>query len=314
LLRDLVVLRIAPEGSLVEGSVEEIAELREIAAGTEPARLRRMFRALLKEQEDLTWAPQPFAVLEMAVVRLATMPAGDDVHNLLSRIDAMEKRLLSGGGGSAPGDGGGSRTAARSGGSAQPRPARPRARTESAGAPAEKTAAEPRSDEHQPSTPQAGAPRNRQRPNSAQPNSEPRDFDPAPPAADAPLPVIFDRLRANFRKADPGLSGALDGGRLVACTEGKLRFEVPRAFAARRLEDRRETFEKILERFFGRPITFAIETEGVEKSAASGADPEALRALRQHALNNPGVNAALDVLQGEIVEIRPLGGSTGGGG
>ena len=30
--------------------------------------------------------------------------------------------------------------------------------------------------------------------------------------------------------------------------------------------------------------------------------------LRQHALENPGVNAVLEVLKGEIVEIRPLTG------
>ena len=288
LLRDLVVLRIAPEGEIVEGSAEEILELRGIAESTEPARLRRMFRALLKEQEDLAWAPQPFAVLEMAVVRLATMPAGDDVQSLLSRIAALEKRLKSGGGG-APGDGGGSRAAARKGSSAQPR-----ARTAPVEAPAALKTAEPRDTE--PKT------------------LAPPDFDPDPPAADAPLPVIFDRLRAYFRRADPGLSGALDGGRLLTCTDGKLRFEVPRAFAARRLEARREVFEGILERFFGRPTVFVVATEAAANSRAGDREPEALRSLRQHALNNPGVNAALDVLQGEIVEIRPLGEGAGGGG
>jgi DNA polymerase-3 subunit gamma/tau len=93
LLRDLVVLHIAPEAQLVEGSQEEVAELRTLAGRTDAMRLRRMFRSLVKEQEDLAWAPQPFAVLEMAVVRLATMPAGDEVAKLLTRLDALEQRL-----------------------------------------------------------------------------------------------------------------------------------------------------------------------------------------------------------------------------
>jgi DNA polymerase-3 subunit gamma/tau len=93
LLRDLVVLRIAPEAQLVEGGEEEVAELRALAGRVDAARLRRMFRSLLKEQEDLAWAPQPFAVLEMAVVRMATMPAGDEVAKLLTRLDALEQRL-----------------------------------------------------------------------------------------------------------------------------------------------------------------------------------------------------------------------------
>ena len=105
LLRDLVVLRLASSAdNLVEGSDEELADMRALAERSDPTRLRRMFRSLVKEQEDLAWAPQPFAVLEMAVVRLASMPAGDDVSALLARLDALEKQLRGGGsaGGSAP--------------------------------------------------------------------------------------------------------------------------------------------------------------------------------------------------------------------
>ncbi len=60
LLRDLVVLRVAPEAGLVEGADAEVEALRKLSGLTEEARLRRMFRALLKEQEDLAWAPDPF--------------------------------------------------------------------------------------------------------------------------------------------------------------------------------------------------------------------------------------------------------------
>ena len=63
---------------LVEGGEAELAELRELAGRSDPTRLRRMFRALIREQEDLAWAPQPYTVLEMALVRLATMADGDD--------------------------------------------------------------------------------------------------------------------------------------------------------------------------------------------------------------------------------------------
>jgi DNA polymerase-3 subunit gamma/tau len=104
LLRDLVVLRVAPGVPLVEGSDEDIAELTTLAERSDAIRLRRMFRALLKEQEDLAWAPTPFAVLEMALVRLATMPAGDDVARLIARLDALESG--GGGGGSGQASGG----------------------------------------------------------------------------------------------------------------------------------------------------------------------------------------------------------------
>ena len=96
LLRDLTVLQIAPDAEgIFEGTDEERSELRQLGARCEPARLRRMFRALMREIEDLSFAPKPSAVLELAVIRLATMPAGDDVEKLLSRLDALERRLAS---------------------------------------------------------------------------------------------------------------------------------------------------------------------------------------------------------------------------
>jgi len=119
-LRDLVVLRIAPDAEgLVEAAESELEVLRALAKRTEETRLRRMFRALLREQEDLAWAPEPFAVLEMAVVRLATMPPGDDVAKLLAKIDALERRL----------SGDASRTAG-SGSGGRGEPQAPRARSE----------------------------------------------------------------------------------------------------------------------------------------------------------------------------------------
>ncbi|MCG8589081.1 MAG: DNA polymerase III subunit gamma/tau, partial [Proteobacteria bacterium] len=123
ILRDLTVLRVAPEKpGLVEGSDDELAELKSLAERAEPARLRRMFRALVREQEDLTWAPQPLAVLEMALVRLATLPDGDDVAKLVARLEALERRLPTGG----PG-GGGERGGPESGaGRGRPRPVRAR--------------------------------------------------------------------------------------------------------------------------------------------------------------------------------------------
>ena len=40
---------------------------------------------------------------------------------------------------------------------------------------------------------------------------------------------------------------------------------------------------------------------------AAGPDTEALRLRRQAALKNPGVARALEILDGEVVEIKPLG-------
>jgi len=267
LLRDLVVLRIAPDApQLVEGSAEEVAELRTLAARCDPARLRRMFRALVKEQEDLAWAPQPFAVLEMAIVRLATLPAGDDVAALLSRLEALEARLRGAG---PPGS---------------------------------------------PSAPQGRSPE-RPRPTSAgkaSAASESAASEEGPALASLPPAVVFDRLRAFAGKQDPGLFAALDGGELAQNEASRLRIRVPAGFGARRLEQKRAALEQCCERFFGRPVAVELEIVGATPEApsiAQASSAEALRRVRQQALSHPAVNAALEVLEGEIVEIRPLGGS-----
>ncbi|HEY5657025.1 MAG TPA: DNA polymerase III subunit gamma/tau [Myxococcota bacterium] len=273
LLRDLVVLRIAPDArELVECSDEERAELSTLAQRSDAARLRRMFRALVKEQENLVWAPQPFAVLEMAVVRLAQMPASDEVAQLLSRLDALERRL--GGGSGAEGG--------------APRGAAPGSRGES-----------PRK-------------RHRSAPAESAPSAAPAAPAAAPPDTGAPLPVVFDRLRAFAREESPAIHAALGGGRLVEHGASGLRIAVAERFAADRLREKSAQLEQIASRFFGSPTGVHIELDenGAPEGAdgAHAADPEELRRKRQAAINHPGVGRALEIMSGEILEIRPLGG------
>jgi DNA polymerase-3 subunit gamma/tau len=281
LLRDLVVLRVAPSAEgLVEGGEAELAELRALAEESDEARLRRMFRALVREQEDLAWAPQPEAVLEMAVVRLATLPEGDEVARLLTRLDALERRLA-GDGGPGPGPGGGAppprRGAARRGGGGPRDGGRSAAPTPAASAPAPGTEAPP----------------------------EPGP----PPAEDAPPALVYDRLRGFAEQANRGLFASLAGGRLVEHEPGRIAIALPSAFHARRLSDRRTELEAVCARFFGRPVRVEVRSQtGGNGEAAPSADGRQLaRQRRQAALGHPAVNVALQELQAEIVEIRPLG-------
>ncbi len=294
-LRDLVVLRVAPDAGLVEGDETELAELRSLAGSTAEARLRRMFRALMREQEDLAWAPQPLAVLEMALVRLATLPSGDDVGALVSRLEALE-RQLAGDGGTRGGGGGGARRRAEM-------PREPRQ------APA------PSAESPLPSArPHAGSP-------LASAGAEPEQpVDPAPVAGeeaptvtlplDAPLDVVFDQLRRFAQESNRGLFAALEGGRLKARTPERLCIVLPESFAARRLSQRRDDLEEVCRRFFGGSLRVEVESEdGAPEQQAARREPSDLaRRRRQQALDHPAVNDALDILGGEIVEIRPLDG------
>jgi DNA polymerase-3 subunit gamma/tau len=317
-LRDLVVLRIAPAApELVEGSDAELDELRALAERSDPARVRRLFRALLREQEDLAWAPEPMAVLEMAVVRLATTASGDDVAALLTRLDALERRLAAGGSPDGDGSGGGERSGPtdRAPAGSRGRPA-PTAGA-SARAPKGQRPVSARREEDRPSAPIAGVPDaglDELRGETAGPDTAP--YGPAA-EADAPLPVVLDRLRAALAERDRGLAMALERATLIERTDTHLRLSIPDPFAARRLERRQVDLEAACERFFGRALRIEILDTGAKASAPatlggptprSDAAEEADRRRRREALDHPAVNAALEILGGDVVEIRPLGG------
>ncbi len=288
-LRDLVVLRIAPNAEgLVEGNDSELDELRQLASRTDAGRLRRMFRALVREQEDLAWAPQPFAVLEMALVRLATTAAGEDVQALLGRLDALERRLASGG---SPGDDG------PGGGNRGPRPAPPRT-------PDARPA---------PSAPQKSVGVRSESAIEVAP--PPPDDDLAPTASEPPaetaepsaLPLL-DRLRALAAERDRALGAALDGVVLGDRSETSLTLRTAQPFATHRLERRRADLEAVCARLFGRPMRVVITgPTGDGRASGAAADDEAVRQRKREALAHPAINATLEILGGEVIEIRSLG-------
>ena len=374
LLRDLVVVRVAPEHpQLLEASDAEREELCELAGRTDATRLRRMFRALVKEQEDLAWAPQPTAVLEMAVVRLATQPDGDDVARLLTRLGELERRLsgsgpargdsdpVSGGsgaarggndpasGGSGPARGGndpasGGSGAARggndpaSGGSG---PARGGNDPASGGSGPARGDSDPASGGSDPvsggsgaargdSDPVSGGPSTGERPRTSKGRRRPQKSDrsgageaagpeppspvaanasppPEAPSATAPLGAIFDRLRAFAVRRHPRLAPALDDGALLERGDDHLVLAAPNRFAAQRLEARREALESLCAELFGHPMRVSVELrDRAAEAAEPGTDRNDARVARQRALEHPSVGLALEVLEGEIAEIRPI--------
>lgn len=319
LLRDLVVLRIAPEGQgLFEGPEEERAELIELATKTEPARLRRMFRALVREIEDLAWAPQPTALLEMAVVRLATLPAGDDVAQLLARLDQLERRLAQQGGPGHPGgrggSGGGPATPPRggprgavSGRTPQASPPSKRGERASEAAPGRVRSAGPRASTGAAGQAEAASP-------AAAPEIAPEPTPATSATADfgagATPEMLFERLRARALETDRARFASLDVARLISLRGETLEIGVPGSFHADRLRARQSEIEALATDLFGQPLRIAITAQETQASQDQEASQRELsRRRRQQALHSEPVNLALEVLEAQIVEIRPLGDS-----
>ena len=275
LLRNLVVLRVAPDSrSLFDGPDEERAELIELASRTEPARLRRMFRALVREIEDLSWAPRPTAVLEMAVIRLATLPAGDDAGQLLARLDQLERRLSAEPGPTTAGGGSGP---AKRGRPVSDREPRKRTESRPAATPAAQSAKE-------------------------------SPTEPSGLGGGASAAAIFDRLRAKALEADRSRYASLEGTELLSIKGNTIELGVSAPFHAERLWTRIDDLEAFAENLFGQPTRITVEVRAdrshQEETSESREDS---RKRRQQALNSEPVNLAIEILDAEIVEIRSLG-------
>ncbi|MCZ7620528.1 MAG: DNA polymerase III subunit gamma/tau [Myxococcota bacterium] len=349
-LRDLVVLRIAPAApELVDGSDSELDELRALAERSDPTRVRRLFRALLREQEDLAWAPEPMAVLEMAVVRLATAPSGDDVAALLTRLDALERRLAGG----APG-----RRRRRS----------ERARRRQRGRPAAQQPARPggagaRHPAASPEEPARRHDRARGRRSARTDRSDRSDRSDRndggrfgrprrghrrlrPPTRNRPgralPPEPMPRCRSSSTVCAPPLPSTtaawpwLSTARRSSNAPPHICVSPSRTHSQSAGSGRRQAdLEAAAERFFGRSlrveiteITGTTGAAGAAGTAAvapappaaalggrtprSDAAEEADRRRRREALDHPAINAALEILGGDVVEIRPLGGQSPG--
>ena len=112
-LRDLLVVRLVEDpGPLVDAAPAEVAELQRRAKPHDPETLQRLFRVLLTRNQELSLAPRPEQALEMAVVRLATLPEAEALSSLIERLDGLEGDPPAGGGspaGNEPSQGGAER-------------------------------------------------------------------------------------------------------------------------------------------------------------------------------------------------------------
>jgi DNA polymerase-3 subunit gamma/tau len=100
-LRNLVVAALVDDpADLIDAAPEEVAEISARERKSDAETLQRLFRVLVARAQELAWTPRPAQSVELAVVRLATLPAAESVAALLERIDALER------GGAGPAGGG----------------------------------------------------------------------------------------------------------------------------------------------------------------------------------------------------------------
>jgi DNA polymerase-3 subunit gamma/tau len=136
-LRDLVVARVVEDPTgMIDAAPEALAELRERARPHDPETLQRLFRVLLSRIGELPFATRQEHALEMAVLRLATLPEAETLAALIQKLDALDGAP---GGGGSPGGSGSTGTSAR--GAKPAAPAKPAPRVSSPPVPAAAPAA-----------------------------------------------------------------------------------------------------------------------------------------------------------------------------
>jgi len=89
----LFVSVVADPGEMLEISESELKELRQLAAATDLNRLQQSLTLLMQTETQLAHANYPRLCVEMAVVKLACLPNGADVAQLIHKLDLLEKRL-----------------------------------------------------------------------------------------------------------------------------------------------------------------------------------------------------------------------------
>ncbi len=271
--RDLTVAHVSKGALLPELAKEDLEALRVQAKGIEPRDADRCFRLLLQTDEEVARAAAPKLVLEMAVLRLAAQEPLVPVDELLQRIEAL-----------AAGNASGRGKAGGSGGAPSESAARSRANAPAKTRPARRGAA-----------------------------AASVETPPAPAGDAAHGEPTWQGFRAFAGERVPTMaahlatceSGALEGNVLTIVT--------PPGFRANYLRDaeRAAHLQELASEFFGRRICVSIAVgAGAAEPEAPAKPSQADRA--EAALRNPTVQAAIEILGGELAEVRERRSRPGG--
>ena len=299
-LRNLAVAKLPADGGqspLDDLPDHEAQEIRRIAAGASSRDLMRLFRLMADAQEEIIKSPYPDLLIEMAVVRMASLAPVMDADELLRAINA--------GGGAAPprgpapssspGGGGTRAPIAEPPGSARRLPIKGEVKAD---APLRAPVASP-------------AP-------VAAPTS-------GPAASASDLPDFRNHIRA--RRA--ALAGFMEQGAALAIENDTLTVFPRNDIYVRYLADNRAVVAELASEFFGKPMkvelaasnatpppeptaaSVKIETasegapqeNGKTQPVASG--PKTSAEERAEIYSDPGMRRIFDAFEARLVEVRP---------
>jgi len=292
--RAIAILRaVGDAGGLLELSEAELAELAALAKGQAPDLLQRHLTLLLKAEAEMSHASFPRLILEMALMKMATLRPAIPVQELLRRLAALE---------------GGAPVAARTPQQAAPGAERPR---EQQSAPRSPAAPTPPQREAAASPAAAAA--------SQAPSASPADAAPGAPAPTLAVDEadLWGSLVRFVKGKRPMLGSELEQVYPVKVSRELLEIGcLAGSYELRRMQDPEKIAElkALAQAHFGSQPVVRI---AVLNSIPSGAPPtlsekksledaERAATLRREAEAHPLVTAALETFDGEITEVKEI--------
>jgi len=132
---------------------------------------------------------------------------------------------------------------------------------------------------------------------------------PAAPATENPA-SLWKALLDGIAREHPALGGALANAKLLEVTAAQVVLEVPGSlFNINRLKkkDNSVRLEKICSEFLGRPVTVVIQAD-VAGQQANNDQRKLDNKHKQDVLSHPLIEDAIEIFEGEVVEVRSLNG------
>jgi len=312
-VRTLILARVVEDAQLQLGiSEDEYAEFERLAKLGDAEDWQRLLSMLIKVESELSASAYPRLLVEMALVRAASLPPARKIEDLLRKLEQLESpgsAQGSGSGHSAPGEASRSSAPAQSGSATHlhdSAPPLPEDRYTASSPPS------PRVEEQQYRGEYAQEARAAERAYSPAEEGEANDVDTSTAITSTPG---WEELVQQVRKKNPRIAALLDNVSLLDLAPPLLRLGASQgSFLLHQLKDK-ETQAKICEltqMLLGEKIDLKVEglaaaqqTPPSLQQSKQQQESDRSRRLRDDAVNHPIVRKAVEIFAGEVVAVTP---------